>query len=194
MIDFTGVKAITIPEGDVKQITRKSDGAVLWKAITFTNQVPISTDTDGSIFNGTGYIENRRLSSSGGLSGSAQNGSVTTGFIPFPNGDATIIRIKGVEFLNAHANHDGHYYLYFYDAQKAKYGDYHYLRSGDTASVSHIATITRDANGVETIAFNQQYGDTNMLLNGVRNQAKYFRITAYGKGADMIVTINEEIT
>ena len=37
----------------------------------FTNQVPISTDTDGSIFNGVGYKDNVRLSSSGGISSSA---------------------------------------------------------------------------------------------------------------------------
>ena len=60
-MDFSSVKVITIPEGDVRQITRKSDGVVLWKAITFTNQVPISADT-------------------GGISSSAQNGSVTIGY------------------------------------------------------------------------------------------------------------------
>lgn len=192
MIDSSKVQKLVIPEGVVTKIV--AAGNTLWQAITFTNQVPISTDTDGNIFNGVGYIENRRLSSSGGLSSSAQNGSVTTGFIPFPSGDATIIRIKGVEFINAYANHNGHYYVYFYDAQKAKFGDYMYLSSASLADVSHIATITRDANGVETIAFNQQYGNTNSFLNGVRNQAKYIRLTAYGKGADMIVTINEEIT
>lgn len=30
-IDFTGVKAVTVPEGAVKKITRKSDGVVLWE-------------------------------------------------------------------------------------------------------------------------------------------------------------------
>lgn len=35
-IDFTGVKAITIPEGAVKKITRKSDGVVLWEKQTDT--------------------------------------------------------------------------------------------------------------------------------------------------------------
>lgn len=34
-IDFTGVKAITIPEGAVKKITRKSNGAVLWEKSVF---------------------------------------------------------------------------------------------------------------------------------------------------------------
>jgi hypothetical protein len=34
MLDFTGVKAITIPEGNVKKITRKMDGALLWEKVT----------------------------------------------------------------------------------------------------------------------------------------------------------------
>ena len=33
-IDFTGVKAVTVPEGAVKKITRKSDGVVLWEKQT----------------------------------------------------------------------------------------------------------------------------------------------------------------
>lgn len=34
MIDFTGVKALTIPEGKVSRITRKSDGTLIWEAVT----------------------------------------------------------------------------------------------------------------------------------------------------------------
>lgn len=34
MIDFTGVKAITIPEGNVSKITRKTDNTVLWEKVT----------------------------------------------------------------------------------------------------------------------------------------------------------------
>jgi hypothetical protein len=44
------------------------------------------------------------------------------------------------------------------------------------------------------MSFNQEYGTTNVLLQHIRNKAKYIRITAHGKGAEMIVTINEEIT
>jgi hypothetical protein len=167
-----------------------ADGVRIWNSITFTNQVPISTDTDGSIFNGTGYIENRRLSSSGGLSGSAQNGSVTTGFIPFPDGDKTVIRMKGVEWMNATNNYNGHFYIMFYNANKKSQGANDYMWSGH--SLSHIYTVTRDANGVETIVFNKDYGTSNAFLQWVRS-ASYIRITAYGKGANMVVTINEEI-
>lgn len=45
-IDFTGVKAITVPEGAVKKITRKSDGVVLWEKQTGT---PLGDLAVGSI-------------------------------------------------------------------------------------------------------------------------------------------------
>ena len=188
-MDFRNIKKLTIGGVALKQLF--INGIQVWNS--FTNQVPISTDTDGSVFNGVGYIENRRLSSSGGLSSSAQNGSVTTGFIPFPDGDKTVIRIKGVEWLNAYANHGGHYYILFYDAKKNNVTQADYLSSGDYNRFSHVVTITRDANGIETVAFNKDYGTANAWLQTIRNSAKFFRITAYGKGADMIVTVNEEI-
>ena len=190
-MDFSKLKKLTI--GGVELVKLFLGGVQVWAMKTFTNQVPISTDTDGSIFNGTGYKENVRLSSSGGISSSAQNGSVTTGFIPFPNGDKTIIRMKGVEWLNAFANHSGHYYVLFYDANKNILVQGNYLASSDYNRFSHVVTVTRDANGIETFVFNEDYGTGNVWFQAVRNQAKYVRITAYGKGADFIVTINEEI-
>lgn len=191
-MDLSQYKKISIGGFEMRKL--ELDGTLIWQAKTYTNQVPISTDTDGSIFNGVGYKDNVRLSSSGGISSSAQNGSVTTGFIPFPYGDSTIIRIKGVEWLNASANHGGHYYIQFYDADKKIAATNGYLYSGDTSQHSHIVTITRDANGVETFVWNKDYGTSNLLLQAIRNKAKYIRINAYGKGANMIVTINEEIT
>ena len=187
MIDFSKVQKLVIPEGVVTKIV--AAGKTLWQAITFINQVPISTDTDGNIFNGVGYKENVRLSSSGGISSSAQNGSVTTGFIPW-YGDTTVLRMKGVEWKNAATNYNGHYYVNAYDVNK-KFLDY--FSAGETSNYAHIATVTRDANGVETVKFSETYGTSNGKLQHFRS-AKYIRLTAYGKGADMIVTINEEIT
>lgn len=192
-MDWSKVKKLVIPEGIVTKLVVA--GKVLWQAITYKNWVPHSTDTDGSIFNGVGYIENRRLGSNGSLSSSTQNGSVTTGFIPW-YGDTTIIRMKGVEWINATPNYGGHYYVIFYDAnKKSRGGDNDWMSSQRVSAgeFSHILTATRDSNGVETFVFDKDYGTTNSFLQWARS-ASYIRITAYGKGADMIVTINEEIT
>ena len=187
-MNLADYKKLSIDGIELKDLT--ITGVLAWKAKTFTNQVPISTDTDGSIFNKVGYKENVRLSSSGGISGSAQNGSVTTGFIPFPYGDKTVIRMKGVEWKNSTSNYGGHYYINFYDSNKKFLA---YTSSQTHSSYTHTHTVTRDANGIETVEFSQTYGDTNQLLNWIRNDVKYIRINAYGKGADFIVTINEEI-
>lgn len=186
---FSTLKSLTIPEGEVVKIA--SGSTILWEAITFTNQVPISTDTDGSIFNGVGYKENVRLSSSGGISGSAQNGSVTTGFIPW-YGDTTVLRMKGVEWLNATPNYGGHYYVTFYDANKKYLNQYISSQVTSYGDTDHILTVTVGTDGTETFVWNTEYGTSNTVLQAVRS-AKYIRITARGKGADMIVTINEEI-
>ena len=186
---FDNAKTVTFAGKVVAKL--ELAGTKIWEAIKFTNQVPISTDTDGSIYNGVGYKENVRLSSSGGISSSAQNGSVTTGFIPFPSGDATVIRMKGVKWKTATADHNGHYYINFYDSSKKFLV---YTSSQEHANNSHVITVTRDTNGVETVGFSKTYGNTNDFLNKVRNNAKFIRINAYGKGSDMIVTINEEIT
>ena len=187
-MNLTNFKELSI--NGVQMETLTINGTEIWRRKTYTNQVPISTDTDGSIFNKTGYIENKRLSSSGGLSSSAQNGSVTTGFIPFPDGDKTIIRMKGVEWKEAFTRYGGHHYFNYYDSNKKFLV---YLSSQDHTGQAHVVTVTRDASGVETVEWNQSYGTTNVMLQQIRNNAKYVRITAYGKGADMIVTINEEI-
>lgn len=187
-MDFRTLKKLSIGGVELKQLF--INGIQAWKAITFKNLVPESIDTDGSIFNGTGYKDNVRLSSSGGISSSAQNGAVTTGFIPW-HGDGDVLRMKGVEWLNTTANYDGHYYMVFYDGDKKKL-NHMSSETQATGNMDHILTATRDADGVETFIWNKDYGTGNTMLQSVR-QASFIRITARGKGADMIVTINEEI-
>ena len=187
-MDLSAYKSLRINGVDLVKLV--INGVVAWAKKTYTNLVPLSTDTDGSIFNGVGYKENVRLSSSGGISGSAQAGAVTTGFIPW-GGDGDVIRIKGVEWVIAQPNHGGHYYIVFYDANKKLMGANAYVASPATG-YSHVVTITRDGNGVETVVFNKDYGTSNEFLQNVR-AAKYFRMTAYGKGANFVLTINEEI-
>lgn len=57
----------------------------------YTNQVPISIDTSGNIYNGTGWKTQYRLSASSGGEREKNYGSIT-GFIPVAAGD--IIRFK----------------------------------------------------------------------------------------------------
>lgn len=146
----------------------------------FTNLVPTSIDTDGSIYNGVGYIEGYRLSSSGGLSSSAQSGTVTTGFMPY-EADG-VVRMAGVTWGRS----SGYHYLSFYSANFAVLG-----------SVNIEADVNNYYNGIVSSA------TTISIENGVTtfqpvftdgSNVAYFRVCADGNGADMIVTVNEEIT
>lgn len=182
-MNMTNMKTITIEGVGMKSIS--INGVEIWsEPKSYTNLVPTSTDTDGSIYNGVGYKDDVRLSSSGGISGSAQVGGTTTGFIPW-NGDGDVLRMKGVTWEHTQGRH---YYVNFYDASK---NFLVYFSAAEEDLNTHVSTVTRE-NGVTTIAFNQEYGNTNSMLNHIR-EAKYIRICAEGEGADMIVTINEEI-
>lgn len=164
--------------------------------VTYTNLVPTSTDTDGSIYNGTGYKENVRLSSSGGVSGSAQNGSVTTGFIEYTYKAPFIIRIKGATWLGESSiDNSTHWYINFYDSSK----NFLYGMSSSAVGATgdghktQVVVSYNAASGVTTFDFSNSDGYDAAIANAVKN-GKYFRLNAKGKGADLIVTVNQEIT
>ena len=83
---FSGVKAITIPEGKVKKITAEAK---------YTNQIAISTDVDGSPFIGAngekGYkLDTRCSASSGGYV--KHKGVSCTGLIPCKYNDTLCVQ------------------------------------------------------------------------------------------------------
>lgn len=66
---------------------------------SYTNQIPISTDASGNVFNGTGYKEGYRLNSSGAEV--AVSGYVVTGFMPFTLGQQILFdKFSGSESSN----------------------------------------------------------------------------------------------
>ena len=143
----------------------------------YTNQIPISTDTDGSVY---GYRSGYRLNSSGAAD--KMSGSYLTGFIPIAVGDT--VYMKNVTF---------------------KYGANSGLTSANqrvsfyNASKTHVVQINAmglagNANGVK--------GDDNIwtqftLKSTVNNincsGVAYFRINAAYIGDDSIITVNEPI-
>jgi hypothetical protein len=145
------------------------------------NLVPTSIDTNGSIFNGTGYQDGYRLNSSGVAK--ACTGSTLTGFIACTSKD--IIRLKGAEWVGWSA--DGSWvnsYVSFYDAN---FTNIENLSNGGTKNgkvTTDPSTIAADGNGVTTFALTYASGF----------EFAYIRISAKGSGAGMFVTVNQEIT
>jgi hypothetical protein len=78
--------------------------------VEIVNQIPLSTDTDGSIYNDVGYMTNMRINSSGNAV--SYDGVSVTGFIPVKNGDT--VYLKGVMIEGS-----GMSKCHIYDANKA---------------------------------------------------------------------------
>lgn len=76
-------KVYVLPDGNIYAYMNT-------KVSGYTNQIPISTDADGKIYNNTGYKEATRISGSDGVTESETEGTnpvFTTGFIPVVYGD-----------------------------------------------------------------------------------------------------------
>lgn len=151
-------------------------------SVSYTNQLPISTDTDGTIYNGIGYKENLRLSSSGEPTG--QTNSYITGFIPYKYGD--VVYLENVTFQSGITNGttSSNQRLSFYDANKT------HLGQTNATAAKNVCGGTLDTNNVYT-SFTTN-ATTKNNISTIENVA-YFRLNATYIGADSIITVNEPI-
>lgn len=149
-------------------------------APSYTNQLPLATDTNGSVYNGMGYASGQRLNSSGAAEG--YNGSYLTGFIPVKIGD--VVRLKNVTWQNGVTTglNSGNQRISFYSADKAHLGQTNAIGLGGTLSG------VKDANGIWT-----QFTVKNFSGGNLANAA-FFRLNCAGITAESIITVNEEIT
>lgn len=150
--------------------------AIATKLITYTNQVTISTDSSGNVYNKTGYKDGYRINSTG--SEAALTGYACTGFIPFTKGQTIRLGGKGITFA------DYGCMMMFYDENKK------YLSNSgiDYSKVGKetYGAWTEEKNSV----FCLKVKDTYPTAMGTKG---YIRISAKGTGANMIVTLDEEI-
>ena len=101
MIDFSQVKAITIPEGSVKRI--QSGSTVLWEQPKkYTNLVPTALYTDGTILDGIGY--RRGVSWLSGKLSTANTAFTAIGLIPIDGTVAHDIYVYGLNFSGTSYN------------------------------------------------------------------------------------------
>lgn len=146
---------------------------------TYTNQIPISTDTDGSIFNGKGWIENKRLNSSGVVSDVGTYGYTgVTGFIPIADGD--VIRTSANMIDPSGSTQQS---VSFYDADKAFIARYQYYSSNNRFSYD-LFTVNDD------YSFTWTHDDDYLDLSSA---AAYVRFCFAGITDDAVITKNEEI-
>ena len=152
--------------------------------VTYINRVPISVDENGDIFNGVGWIEKTRLSSTGATKEIGY--ASTTGYIVASSG--AVIRIKGVDY-DKEAD-----YICAYKS------DYTFIgATNGTCTYTALGTLTRD-DDVASITL-----PNNSDIAWVRVSAMHDVSDAgfdkdnidkamQGPGPYLIVTVNQEIT
>lgn len=164
-------------------------------APSYINQIPLSTDSNGAIYNGgLGYKNGFRISSSGGESANAS--SFITGFIPVKAGD--VIRFSGAYI----AGEGGILNNYMYKADRT-----HVQGSTtiDGVSISYnpltpysfFASPKKET--VRALYGPAEIDETNQRVLSMTipntGEIAYARFTLNAAdGANAIITINEEIT
>lgn len=173
--------AIAIPEvtGDIViNVTTEATVAA------YTNQIPISTDTDGTIFNGIGYKQGYRLNSSGNVADVASGGVSTdwfvTGFIPVKGGD--IIRFSGAYVEGGSGAVNNRYYDSSKVAGRPAFTPYVFVHNLESTKSAFKACDYNE---------NEQRLYSFTLKDNV--EAGYMRFTLLGNGSDAVITVNEEI-
>lgn len=149
-------------------------------APSYTNQLPLATDANGSVLNGTGWAAGYRLNSSGAQE--ALSGSYITGFINAKFGDT--VYLKNVQWQNGVSSglNSGNQRISFYDSSKK-----HLAQTNAIAVAGTLAGIKNDS-GIWT-----QFTLRN-FSGGTLTNAAYFRLNCAGISGESIITVNEEIT
>ena len=168
----TGVVSVARVTGDITITATAS------KPVTYTNVVPTAVDSSGASLP---YQEGYNLSSSGDVQ--EENGFVTTGFIPL-SGNVTkhIYRIGGDGIIFSKT--EEHSRVGWYDSTFQLLGNVMPAKKID-ASVYYPSSIPES-----TTAMTFQVTET---ASNVPASAAYFRVSAKGKGENLIITIDEPI-
>ena len=168
-MDFSQFKKLTIGGVELKQLF--INGVQVWKGVSYTNQIPISTDKDGSVYNGKGW-KDATYDNNGNV---GTNGTTDlTGFIPCKAGD--VIRLKNMPFTASVAACRITYY-----------------KSDKSFITQHIAASSWYMNNVLKGVKDSSGNYIQLTINSSIGAVAFIRFTAASITADSIVTVNEEI-
>lgn len=143
---------------------------------TYTNQIPISTDANGNVYNSTGWKANTRINSSGAEADGTSYSINTTGFIPIKTGDV----LRGSAGIFDLSNTDGYPRIVHYDSSKT------YLSQVKDNEDAGWTNFTINADG----SFEYTIQDAWI---GLTTPTAYVRVCARGINANAIITVNEPI-
>jgi hypothetical protein len=148
----------------------------------FVNLVPLALNTNGTDYyvDGDGYDDGMYITASATLSG--REGYVSTGYISVPLGTKTI-RIAGDDI----SFNDTYCRIAFYDASFGLI-DRDPFPATNMGNGDYNGTIVEESTTAKTWII----GDTTKVPSVYH--ATYMRVSAKGKGENLIITVNEEIS
>lgn len=194
-------KAVTVTMGGVDITeTAYKDGVVTIAEVTgnvvitaraqakanFTNLVPLSINADGTDYyvDGDGYANNTCITTSEGKLGQEEirKGVVTTGFIPVTAGKKTI-RVAGEGLTIDQSNTR----IVGYDADfnYVTFSRYSMMNTQHSSGSYYHGKLINEENTLFTLEL-EKYA---LLANCV-----YLRVCVNGDGADLVVTVDEEVS
>lgn len=180
---FTGIPSATT--NNIQQIRQYVVDRLAWSdrkmgidnsepVENYTNQIPISTDASGAVYNGVGYKKGYQMNQGN----EQENRDVcVTGFIPCKAGD--VIRMKNMPFNTTLANCK----LSFFNSDKT------YINQALSTSSWYMDT---EFTGIKDEDGNYVCFTLKNVANFTDSMA-YIRITALSITEDSIVTVNEPI-
>lgn len=178
----TALDILSICKDDCKiRLTRLgigSDREVSYAQVEPTpiNQIPISTDANGNIYEGVGYKDGYRFNSS--HAETAASGYFVTGFIPVENG--SVLNFEGFQFATASVDgiNNGYCRIETYDENKATING-----AAGNAFVSYSEcspVIVNDRLKQLTV------NSSRAMFTGVA----YIRVSGYGTGANAAIYVS----
>ena len=137
------------------------------------NQIPISTDESGNVYNGTGLKNGYRVSSSGAIK--EEYGYNLTGFIPFTEGD-TLYASAGMG--NARADGNTQASIALYGVNKEWLGKMFYPKDG----------------GAVVVAGDGSYSFEPYAVSSSTRGYHFCRVTFVDTAPNPIITVNQPLT
>lgn len=168
------VKAYCYGAGYDREIVYDAGGQ---SGSSYINQIPISTDANGNVYNGKGWKENIRISSSGAESDGTSYKINATGYIPFKSGD--VLRASaGVAVLTETSGNSN---ISFFNASKTHLGRVKLL-PGDLG-IKTCAVLNEDG------SFSLTCDEGVLGFSGVG----FVRVCSPGINDNAILTVNQVI-
>lgn len=155
-----------------------SDGAQNEEVEPIINQIPISIDVDGSIFNGKGWLENTRVNSSGVATNDNATGYNLTGYIPITQADKLYIASGVWNHEPTASTYDS---LACFDSSFSKIGVF-YPHNSQTGELGAGFIYNQDGSYVFDLSTHNQL-----------SSVAYLRITGDGINENALVTVNQPI-